>query len=550
MNRGLKLFGITVDAKGLDILRNFGVMGSLIDFFKEYLSTTPAKVPPVKIIIAVNRMRETCRYEVVTGETEVDVLADLWEGNVRSDDQRRALKAFDTQLPLVAKNPKPAPQPIPGIPKAIPGGRPLGKESPTLNHGSKETTLTVELPESIYEKVDLSTPSPSGATTCFKVVKQIKQDIPLTFDDNETIMKRVKSEQDAKVVAQTNCPTPDQVMAELGMKASVRTGSAVRREKMPVLRQEGGFGDSTGTVVATHTPLASKDLINHSYTDARVSSFMERVKSAASVLQIAPEMLTSELSRVGITESDLGLKILDADITTEESLTALLKEKAPNASVYQLKPAVAFLKGLDPFKKSVPTPVASKPQMLNYAQMKDKDLLEHVVTVGIQGLVPDHAAIMELHIRAKYQPFVVLKGDGLINVEVSIEYLKRARKAPMPDSILLPVDRRLIQVYRIIDLYSPDHVVEICPICGGGLYKGYCVVCEVDFSDFDDEKRIHVAMLEEGKFNKDSLIRALRGHKDLSMWLVDPYRWADLKKKGKLPVLRIVQPRPASIPVK
>lgn len=563
LTKALKVYGVSNDAQGVETLANYGAMGSLIDFLKEYFSTTTVMVPPVKIVIAVNQMREKCRvkHEMVTGETEVEVLSNLWEGGANADKEREALRVFDSpnsHADGVLDKVKPLEIKIPNEPKLPEPHKGMAAamtlETLSLNKGSKETKITAEADK----KVHLSTPVQP-------VVQASIKEEPITFDDIETIVKRVVSEQDSRVVAQVEggteikegamnrlCPTPEQVMAEADRLASVKTGSAVRREKMPVLRQE-GYGS---TIVGTHTPLPVKNKLMGTHTEIlktsftpRTSSFSERVKKAAEVLMISPEILTSELSRVGIIESDLGLKILDADITTEESLISLIKEKAaPRASLYQLKPAVAFLKGKNPFK-SGSDPVVVKP-VIPIPQMKDRELLEMVVNTPIPPFADGqtYAAVMELHARAKFQPVIILREDGSVNVDVSLEYLKISRKRTMPESVIDQEGHRSIQVYRITDLYFNDRVVEFCPVCRGGLYKGFCPICGVDFSEFNDEIRSQImSLLEDSRVYKGVLLNVLKENRDLVSWLKikDPGN----RYKGKFPMIRTTMPRPASIPI-
>jgi hypothetical protein len=116
-------------------------------------------------------------------------------------------------------------------------------------------------------------------------------------------------------------------------------------------------------------------------------------------------------------------------------------------------------------------------------------------------------------------------------------------------------DKKIVRVYRITELNPDDRIVELCPICGEILYKGYCPKCELDFSGVGDDERSYVKLISNSeKFNAKSHsdrkavhASASKGLEDLRItWPSIAPTFDDLKLTNSLPKLRMIKNIPAT----
>jgi hypothetical protein len=116
-------------------------------------------------------------------------------------------------------------------------------------------------------------------------------------------------------------------------------------------------------------------------------------------------------------------------------------------------------------------------------------------------------------------------------------------------------DKKIVRVYRITELNPDDRIVELCPICGEILYKGYCSKCELDFSGVGDDERSYVKLISNSeKFNARSHsdrkavhASASKGLEDLrTTWPSIAPTFDDLKLTNSLPKLRMIKNIPAT----
>jgi hypothetical protein len=318
------------------------------------------------------------------------------------------------------------------------------------------------------------------------------------------------------------------------------------------------------------------------------------IKDASEILSVEPKIIYDALAEAGIDESEEGVKLLNSPIITEEDLTDALSDiKAPKL---KMKAAVSTLKGYNPYREegTCSTPKDNVDQESKYEkelspwgrqllyshnkrmkmqgsglaesiaeglkevmpniktdfkQLKDKDLLE----LYIEDM--DYEIEQELHRRAKHQPFIVLDPDKKINVEASIDLLKRARKMVNPS--MVPVGDTVVPVYRITEVNPDDNIIELCPICGEVLYKGYCDKCELNFAGVGDDERAYVNLISKiSYFNANSfsdrkavIASATKGLLDLrKTWPGASKQFDELKLTNNLPSLRKIRALPSAKP--
>lgn len=302
---------------------------------------------------------------------------------------------------------------------------------------------------------------------------------------------------------------------------------------------------------------------------ARFSKAAEALKLQESEVPVLKEML----SKVGIEEDDTGLKYLNSRVITSEDLVEIISGTFSERGKFCVKAAASYLKGVDPFDTSTlqvtkldapvtPNPTvdalvqiiqASKP----VGQMTDPELL------ALWDKDRSEHSENELNRRAKGQPFIILKsgtnvpGREEIDVEYTLEMLKSARKRNNP-KIVPYRDNTFASVYKISELNLNDRIIEICPICGEVLWRGYCEKCNSNFAGIGNDERAYVRLIaESGKFQTSSvsdrkavLTSAAKGIEDLKItWPSIFKRFEELKLTGDLPKLRMIANRPAQVPV-
>lgn len=301
---------------------------------------------------------------------------------------------------------------------------------------------------------------------------------------------------------------------------------------------------------------------------ARFSKAAESLKLQESELS----QLKKVLSDVGIDEDDFGLKYLNSNVVSLEDLIEILQKNYEDKGKFCIKAAASYLKGIDPFEVSYPptvkqeapipstTAVDAIAQILQankpVGQMTDSELLD------LWDKNRDDITEQELNRRAKNQPFVILKsgtnipGKEEIDVEYTLEMLRSARKRSNP-KIIPYRDNTFASVYKISELNLNDRIIEICPICGEVLWRGYCEKCNSNFAGIGNDERAYVRLIaESGKFQTSSvsdrkavLTSAAKGIEDLKItWPSIFKRFEELKLTGDLPKLRMIANRPAQVP--
>ena len=301
-----------------------------------------------------------------------------------------------------------------------------------------------------------------------------------------------------------------------------------------------------------------------------LTSISTRFEKAAETLSISKDELVDILKPHDIEETDEGLKFLNSKIVTLELLEDALKSGSQRSTI-KVKAAALYLKGEDPFEdepeEEKPETVAVSGNSSAEAVIKYIEANKPIEQLSDRRLLTmwaddrDHNKEQELNKRSKGQPFVVLKQQGNhtpgkeeIDIEMTLDMLKSSRRRTNP-TIIPYADNTVADVYRITDLNLNDRIVEICPMCGAVLFKGFCSKCELSFAGIGDEERAYVKLISEsGKFKWESYsdrkavhASATKGIKDLgSTWPSLWRKFDELKMTGNLPKLRQVEDRPAT----
>lgn len=308
-----------------------------------------------------------------------------------------------------------------------------------------------------------------------------------------------------------------------------------------------------------------------------------RVKKAAEILSVpSDEFQKIVTDTLGVEPDDFGVQLLDADTTGEDfiytSLGGVLLTGEKKYSELKLKAVAAILKGRDPFAKKETLTLSDTSKTNDFQvnpttegqaiaglinslrtpqQMKDRELLETF------SRDQDHSIEQELNKRASGQHFVVLKngaekGKQEIDIEATLELLKRTRKMTVPSMLPHPDDpNKIIEVYRITQLNPEDNIVELCPFCDEIMYRGYCQKCDANFAGVGDDERAYVRLASElDSFETRSksdrralLVDAIKGIAVLRQnWPGARIRFRELKLTGDLPKLKKLRTLPSVKP--
>lgn len=292
-----------------------------------------------------------------------------------------------------------------------------------------------------------------------------------------------------------------------------------------------------------------------------------RFGRASSILKADfTDALKKVLEKEGITQDDAGLKFLDSKVATLEVIEDILKKGFPDAGTIPIKAAAMYLKGEDPFDTTTSkeqSPDMSSNAIIQYIQankpipqMSDVDLLM------LWSKNKDPETESELQKRSKGQPFVVLlpgkhlPGKEKLDVELTLELLKAARKRT--NSTISPRnDGTFATVYRITELNINERIIELCPICGEILWKGYCNGCDSMFANVGDDERAYVSLVaNSGRMNPKSssdrkalVTCAGKGIDALKAdWPILAAIFDELKVTENLPKLKKIADRPSVMP--
>jgi len=301
---------------------------------------------------------------------------------------------------------------------------------------------------------------------------------------------------------------------------------------------------------------------------ARLISFSDRISESAKLLSVETKSLIQDLKKSGIENDSTGLLLLNANTTTIDDLVSILESGCANGVPrLKLKAAASILKGehlekATPFSKQKMSVIDASSQYQTLTeiikanrpveQMGDRELIERYAQDK------ENCIEQELHKRAKGQNFIVLRpgkyepGKEEIDIDLTMELLKSSRKRTNPS--MIPIEGKILPVYKITELNPQDRIVEICPLCGETLYRGYCDQCELNFLSIGDDERAFINLISESpKFNRNNFsdrravyVSAQKGIEDLKQtWPSLAKKFDELKLVNNLPKLRIIMNRPS-----
>lgn len=279
--------------------------------------------------------------------------------------------------------------------------------------------------------------------------------------------------------------------------------------------------------------------------NSSVETLKQRIKQAAEVLGVESSIIVNCLNRVGIKETEMGLKILESEST--QSSDAYPEFYDINKMAFPMptfKVAWEFLKGNNPFSKETVKEVL--PERLE--NWSDTQLLEHYNN----HCNPDIED--RLKKLSNNRPFIVFSSGETIDVETSLKLLRLARRQSTPSTF--DVGGELKSVYSVGE-FPLEYVFESPFNPGSILTDGYCEKTGITFKTDDLEvlsflrlihEMEHLSSLElRGIVSVDVLTSEGKLGQLKGLFPKVTKRFNELKEENKLPSLKMkLSKRPGS----
>jgi len=262
---------------------------------------------------------------------------------------------------------------------------------------------------------------------------------------------------------------------------------------------------------------------------------LEDIKNNFVYLRYSSTNLTRKIEQIlktiGITDDELGIKILEAETTNFDMFFNNI-DPISEIPIARLKIAWEILKGNDPFTKKEEKPVINNAvqQTKPIGQWSDLELLE---SYGY-----DCPLEIEEHLNkiTKGRPAIIFDKEGRVDVEKSLYMVRKARHQETPSTFI--IRQEMHKVYRVGEW--PLEVFFECPIHSHILLMdGYCDECGMKWNVDDYEKNSFLRLISERESEVD-----IRLYKKMDMnELIENFpktflKFKDLKDEGKLPSLK------------
>lgn len=279
-----------------------------------------------------------------------------------------------------------------------------------------------------------------------------------------------------------------------------------------------------------------------------MSTLTQRISDATSIFSPycdSPEkVILAALGNLGISDDEIGLKILEAPSTDANDFNSALVELKVNMPLPRVKAAWLILKGQDPFKQKEVSLTTHDPSLVEeivkrlekqkpIGQWSDSELLQNY------GKNCPLQVEEELTKRSKGRPCIIFVNNE-INLEVSLELLRQARQMGTPTTYF--VKNETVKVYKIGDF--PMEMFYECPVHSHVLLvNGYCEECGLVYKDYEKEKEKYIFMRMISEIEKIQPI-ALRAYLDStfdelkSMFPKVMLKYTELKEEERLPTMK------------
>jgi len=260
------------------------------------------------------------------------------------------------------------------------------------------------------------------------------------------------------------------------------------------------------------------------------------------------EVIITALQKIGIDDSELGFKILEAESTTVADFAQAFRGMGYDLPEPRIKVAWLILKGQDPFEQKEVNLTPHSPDLVKavveqlerqkpIGQWSDTDLLEQY---------SKHCPMKieeELAKRSKGRPVIIFEQDGTVNLPVSLILLRQARHQDTPSMYIVDGESSgMRQVYKVGDF--PMNVLYECPVHANVLLtEGYCEECGLKWVDFEanKDKYIFLRLVSETTRIEPVVLRMYltQSFEDLvKLYPKVLMKYNTLKEEEKLPTLK------------
>lgn len=274
-----------------------------------------------------------------------------------------------------------------------------------------------------------------------------------------------------------------------------------------------------------------------------------RIKAFAADIGVDEQEVRSALSKLGINDSNPNsISILDDSdsLTVQDLFEAFVDTRLTQKAT--LRFASKHLRGKTYLNQEEPAAVgndvAGAIRELASSNRPKSDWTDKELLTGYDEGSTEIAKI--LRERTHGRPCIILKSDGSVNVDESLNLVKLARKQTTYDRH--QVGGQMVKVY--VAGTFPAKALEESPFfLQTALVNGYCANSDTDWSDVDQETRILVRLYarncETAALTKLAMREVCEDAKQGSASFRKKYREAammydDLKEKDQLPKLKVM----------
>lgn len=285
----------------------------------------------------------------------------------------------------------------------------------------------------------------------------------------------------------------------------------------------------------------------------------DRIQKASEILKtkdLSSENLQRQiqktLERIGVDDSDIGQKILEAETTEFEDFEKAffdgqgLEKGQPPLIVpvspttfpkARLKAAWEILKGNDPFKKKSELKINGTGEELKLAEvLKPVENYSDLELLQKYGKECPPRVEEELQKRTHNRPCIIFEEDtGKVDIENSLYMVRKAHRQDTPKTYMI---RGELKVLYPIGFFPADVFYE-CPVHSNVLLvDGYCEECSQVWDTNEYEKNAFLRLITE---QEDIDVRIYKGKSfaDLKKDFPKIYlKFNELKEEGKLPSLK------------
>jgi len=238
------------------------------------------------------------------------------------------------------------------------------------------------------------------------------------------------------------------------------------------------------------------------------------------------ESLENSLKNLGVTDSEIGIELLDSEFFTFELFRDSLDIKLPIA---RLQLCFSKLKAASQKKQDVSNLETLVSSLKPVGQWSDLELLDKYsknCSFDIEE---------ELKKRTKNNPCIIFDSSNQVDVEKSLYLVRMARHQVTPATF--KIKEEIYQVFRVGEF--PLDVFYECPFHKNTLLvNGYCESCGHEWDTKDYDKNVFFRLISQNE-NVDIRLYRSKSFNELKSFFPKVFlKYQELKETGDLPSLK------------